>query len=288
MFGVPESSFADSPLDYLRLSSHVLGHWITGITEALVSRAFYARLYENYWPLGLGFTGVWLVVVLLWWFVRLRQYVHAKVVAAVQRVRSNAMCRTVWLWLTHRKWSLLILGSIWSWVPMGVWVLGVLMVVVAVFAAAVPLLGHASGGQHLQKLVVEPEVCIPLQGRAQRLAQAQRRRDQALTPSSQQPKPVPGASCVQIRPEEKGEPRQGRLVVATAKWAVLFDPERGSVWRVSVDNAEIVPVASLAAPSMTVRKTLTPVSSTASQPSTSPATPSTTAPGSVVGKAGSP
>lgn len=265
MFGVPESSFADSPLDYLRMSSHVLGHWITGIPEIFVSPAFYVRLYEDYFLVGLVFSVVWLLVVLLWWFARLRQCVHAKAFVVEQRVRSRAVCRAVWRRLSPGKWPVLSLLGIWGWLPAGVWVLGGVLVAVAFLLAAVPLLGFATGKLSLHEWVIEPEICIEPQSRALRLKQAQRGQDQERDRSSKERKPVPGATCVQVRPEGTEEPRQGRLVVSTAHWAVLFDPESGSVWRMSLDKSQVVPLPCLA-PVCVAAKTVAPVSSAVSHP----------------------
>jgi hypothetical protein len=242
MFGLPEASFSDSPLDYLRMSSHVIAQWVTGIADGLGSRATYVRLYGDYSLAGAGLTLVWLIGVLLWRFPSLRRLFMGKAAAAVQRVRSNTVCCAFGRWLLRWRWPLLSLGGIWGWLPVGVWVLAGCLLAVSIAVSAVPLMGYVTGQLSLTKWVVKPDFCTPIANRQQRLKGQP-------PPSTNDAKTISFATCVQIRPDEGGGTlHQGRMVVATAKWVVLFDPTSGAVWRVSADQAQIALVGSLDKP----------------------------------------
>ena len=237
-FGIQSSLFADGALDYLRLSSHVVAFAIAASSENLVSAAFYASVYDRFGRYAWGATLLWALALLAW---RQRRRLSG-IATVVQGLRRHALLRAASGALERTweacKWALVSLAAIWALLPAFASVLLALPILAAVLVAGVPLLGYEAGVRSLQQWVVEPEVCLQPRSRGQRMAQ-QPGASQAAGPG------IRGVSCVAIR--EKGHPEavQGRLVVATAQWAVLFDPDSGGVKRVAVQNAEIVPLGSL-------------------------------------------
>lgn len=245
-FGIEESLFADGALDYVRLSSLVVAFAISALSDGLTSSAFYVGLYDRFGLCAWAATLLWAVALLALRGSRWQRWLLTSTVAAVHRLSQHGVTRgvvnaVVRGWMACR-WGLVSLAAIWVVLPGVVVVLLALVGVPAVLVAAVPLLGYEAGNRSLQQWVVEPEVCLQPRSRDQRMDQGRVERAKASQPAARK---IRGVACVAIR--EKGHPEwvQGRLVVANAQWAVLFDPASGSVKRVAVQNAEMVPVGSL-------------------------------------------
>jgi hypothetical protein len=252
MFALPESLFADGPLDYLRLSSHVVAYWVTAVPDRLATLSIYGGIYGDYWPLGLGFTLLWGVFV----FAGARQRLRLTATAAALAVRGSGLWLALLRWVSGVKWPVLSLAGIWGWPLVVLCVLAALLVVGSTLVSVVPLMGFMTGKASLQTWVVEPTVCVAPRSRSQRLVAH-------ASETAHQVTKIRGVACVRIQhyDKERGDVPQGRLVVATAKWAVLFDPMSGEVQRVSIDNAAIVPVASLDIPTVGATSTAPPASS---------------------------
>lgn len=245
-FGIQESLFADGALDYVRLSSLVVAFAISALSDSLTSSAFYASLYDRFGLCAWAATVLWAVALLALQGSRWQRWLLTSTVATVRRLSQHSMVRGMVTavgrgWMAC-KWGLVSLAAIWALLPAVGLVLLALLCVPAVLVAAVPLLGYEAGNRSLQQWVVEPEVCLQPRSRDQRMGQGRVARAKASPPEA--PK-IKGVACLAIRENGRQEVVQGRLVVATAQWAVLFDPTSGSVKRVAVQNAEIVPMASL-------------------------------------------
>lgn len=240
LFGVQESLFADGALDYVRLSSHVIAYAITRIASDLSSATFYVQICAEFGPHLAGATLLWAVALLVLRNEGLRRWLQTAPGAAEGAMLSSPVLQKTGRWLSLRSWPLMLLVGMWAAIPVLAWLLILAAGVLIVLVSFVPLVGYTLGVLSLQTLVVEPVVCVGPRTRDQRLVPR-------LEPSSRTGVNNHGAACVAILEQGAKVAVHGRLVVATAKWAVLFDPVSGLVRRVPVQNAEITPVASLPA-----------------------------------------
>lgn len=240
LFGVQESLFADGGLDYVRLSSHVIAHAITRLASDLGSAAFYVQVCAAIAPQLAGATLLWAIALLVVRRPGLRRWLETAPEAAEGAMLRSPALQKTGRWLRPWSWPLASLVAIWAAVPVLIWLLMLAVGMFVVLVSFVPLVGYTLGVQSLQALVVDPEVCAGRRTRGERMVPR-------LEPSSRTAANNKGAACVAILEQGAKVAVQGRLVVATAKWAVLFDPASGLVRRVPVQNAEITPVTSLSA-----------------------------------------
>jgi hypothetical protein len=254
LFGVQESLFADGGLDYVRLSSHVIAYAITRIAKDFSSVAFYVRLCAEFWPHLAGATLVWVAALFISRSKGLRRSLPTSPDASENALFRIAGLQMAGHWFKRWSWPMASLLGIWAAIPVLAWLLMLVGGLLVALVAFVPLVGYTLGIESLQALVVDPEGCVGPRTREERMLPR-------LEPSSRTAANNRGAVCVTILEQGTKAAVQGRLVVATAKWAVLFDPASGLVRRVPVQNAEITPVASLSAPEVP--------SSTASKPAIS-------------------
>ncbi len=243
-FGLPESLFADSPLDYLRLSSRVVTHWFTALPEALLSPTFYQGVYSDWMAWNVFLTVLWFIAVMLWLFDALRRRAKEGVTAVLTAIRISRFWLCLMIWVRRLSWPVFSLVGIWTWVPAGAWLLTATLIALGLMLTFVPLIGYFTGLHNLQRWVVEPTVCMSPVSRDDRIAsltkKSEERGNRSREPDNREkPRAVP---CVQVHvPDDKGGSAfvQGRLVVSSAKWAILFNPEDGAVWRIPIENTRV-------------------------------------------------
>lgn len=255
-FGVSHSLFIESVLDYLHLSVHVIAifperlTWPDFIQQVL-------KFYGELRPFGLGMAVLVLALCLYSWLVRIAQKYawserfirRAKVAAdAVQRrcpLCHRWGCVFVHFWRSKAgRFATVSLALIASFPIMAVGVAFVLLSIVVVMYSLLPLIGYAAGQAHLQRWVVAPEICTPVASRMQRMGVVTSHNTSPEDPQSGKKSDM--ASCVRVLRKDAPEgAEQGRIVVATSQWLVLFDPHTGAVWRVPVKEARVDVVATL-------------------------------------------
>ena len=255
-FGVSHSLFIESVLDYLHLSVHVIAFFPEGLTwPDFIEQV--RKLYGELRPFGLGMALLVLALCLCSWLVRIAQKYawserftrRAKVaVGSVQRrwpLCHRWGCAFVqWLQSKAGRFATVSLALIASFPIIAVGAAFALLSLVVVMYGFLPLMGYAAGHAHLQRWVVAPEVCAPMASRMQRM-EAMGRHSASSEPPQAVKKPEV-ANCVRVLRKDTPEgAEQGRVVVATSQWLVLFEPHTGAVWRVPVKEARVDVVATL-------------------------------------------
>lgn len=248
MFGVPESLFADSPLDYLRLSSNVVGQWLSASVEHLFSPGIYVQMLAAIWPVCAVLSVLWILFLLM----RRSTRQQCGVIAGQTKVLGSPwvekLRRMAGRCMKLVKWPLLGLAGLWAFMPTALAMLFLSVVMISLMMAAVPLIGLKTGEYHLQKWVIEPTVCLPTRSQAVRTATTQQTRDNSVPRTDTSKKKIRGVACVRVQGEDKKNGdviHQGRVVVTTAKWIVLFDPGSGAVWRLPVSATQVTVVDEL-------------------------------------------
>ena len=150
---------------------------------------------------------------------------------------SNAAEQVRGFALAHRRAAvvvgvpLFILGMPLVAVPLTLFALLVGLVLLACFLSIIPIAGHEAGAAHIDDWVVGPAICTPLRSRDTRLQ---------APPTTQKVEDVKirATTCVTVK-KTGGSEYRGRVVFATFNAVVLYDPELGSVRRVSTEDASI-------------------------------------------------
>jgi len=102
----------------------------------------------------------------------------------------------------------------------------------------VPIMGFTAGTGHIDEWVIAPTICSPVKAREARL-QAPKAEG-----SSTKEKREAAATCVAVKKTGDDEHR-GRVVFATFNAVVLYDPQSGTVRRVSTEGASVEVIAKL-------------------------------------------
>lgn len=255
-FGMAHSLFIESVLDYLHLSVHVIAFLPEGLTWPVFIQQV-LKLYGELWPLGLGLVLLVLALCLgnllihiaqkYAWPERLTGRVNVALGAVQRRCPLCHRFGSVFIQLWHSKvvrFATVLVALIASLPIIAVGAVFVLLSLVVVMYGLLPLIGHTAGHAHLQRWVVAPEVCASVASRTQRMDAVTRRNTSPEKPQSDK---IPdAASCVRVLRKDAPEgAEQGRVVVATSHWLVLFDPHTGAVWRVPVKEARVDVVGTL-------------------------------------------
>lgn len=261
VFGIDAALVADSVPDYVRLSTHVVVHFVAGVSEASRRWETYERLYVDMWPqLLLGATA-WVLFFVLWlprawWGQRFAALNEAgkRVASAYRRweppwlnpVRAKlagalSFLATPLQWLARAPrtvwWAIGSLALFVGW-PLVSLALAVLAVMLVGFVfSLLPWIGYEVGKSSLQQWVVEPAECVSVRSRAQRLVESLRLPEGTRN--------VAGVECVCLEKDGK-EIAHGRLVASTAEAVILFDPLTGVVQRIPVGDAQVRAIQTLA------------------------------------------
>jgi hypothetical protein len=121
-----------------------------------------------------------------------------------------------------------------------------LLIIFAVVAMTVaisvaPFLGMAAGQSSITEWVVEPGRCMPVRNRAERLKPP-------APAASANDKSTRAVTCVAVAGGDDSPPHTGRVVLATSKVVLLFDPETGDTIRLPLSGASMRVIDKLAAP----------------------------------------
>jgi hypothetical protein len=233
-FGLPHQTVYASALDLIGLSVYAIISAVLGFSEVP-----WLPLLRQTFPLAsIAAAGIFMVACC----------------AVFLKVRAREDRRSVhgfWAYFSaptpndsNRK--LLGKGAIWSGLCGAVTMITPFLLVFAVMVTVVlisivPIFGMQLGGQYLHKFVVSPTACAPLQPRSALLqARTQAREKKAATAAA----PVTAtatATCVTVYRDDK-QVASGRLVVATSSAVILFEPVSGTVHRVPIGDATVLPV----------------------------------------------
>jgi hypothetical protein len=230
-FGIPHAAIFNSTSDLLTLGGWAVMRMLHYLSQ-LSEWGFYARIWEMSWPatkLGLAIAAVVLVIGGLAFAAPplLRRWKGLS--EAAERVRAIAS--------SHRRAAVIvgipvfILGMPLVAVPLTLFVLLVGLVLVACFLSIIPIAGLEAGTAHIDDWVIGPAICTPLKPREARL-QAQLAVEKGMSVK------VRATTCVTVK-KTSGSEYRGRVVFATFNAVVLYDPEAGSVRRVSTEDASI-------------------------------------------------
>lgn len=234
VFGIDAALVADSVPDYLRLSAHVLVHFVAGVSEASQRWETYERLYVDMWPQLLIGVTAWVLFFVVWlpwaWWGQRFAALNAADTRQAKRLQWLVRApRTVW-------WAIGSLALIVGW-PLVSLALAVLAVMLVGFVfSLLPWIGYEVGKSSLLQWVVEPAECVSVRSRDQRLVESLRPPEGTRN--------VAGVECVCLEKDGK-EIARGRLVASTAEAVILFDPLTGVVQRIPVGNAQVRAIQTL-------------------------------------------
>lgn len=255
-FGIAHSLFIESVLDYLHLSVHVIAFFPEGLTWSVFLQQV-SKLYGKLWPFGLGLFLLVLAMCLGNLLVHIAQKNAwpERLIGGVKAAAGAVQCRCplcyrlgrVFIQLCQSKvvrFATASMALIAGFPIIAVGAAFALLSLVVVMYCLLPLIGYVAGHAHLQRWVVAPEICASVASRTQRMEAVTRHNTSSEKPQSD--KMPDAASCVRVLRKDAPEgAEQGRVVVATSQWLVLFDPHSGAVWRVPVKEARVDVVATL-------------------------------------------
>lgn len=230
-FSIPHAAVFNSTSDLLTLGSWAVIRMLQYLSQ-LSEWGFYARIWEMSWPatkLGLAIAALAVLVGGLALAVPPLVRRWSGLSNAAEQVRGFA--------LAHRRVAvivgipLFILGMPLVAVPLTLFALLVGLVLLACFLSIIPIAGHEAGTAHIDDWVVGPAICTPLRSRDTRL------QAQPVTQKAESVK-IRATTCVTVK-KTGGSEYRGRVVFATFNAVVLYDPELGSVRRVSTEDASI-------------------------------------------------
>lgn len=120
-------------------------------------------------------------------------------------------------------------------------VLGAMAIVaVFVFAMTIPMLGYTTGQAFVHEMVLRPSVCASTPGFAAReQAKSREKSKQVQATAPEKDRGIVAVQCVALTSSDTSKPylKAGRLVIATAHQALLWDPVSG--------RADLVPLAGM-------------------------------------------
>lgn len=227
-FGIPHSVIFNSTSDLL-----TLGGWAVIQMLLVLSRlsewSFYVNVWETSWPLTKVAVGMMAVLIVFGGIAFATQYLLRRwpwPQKAAEQMRGS----------THRKviaivgFLILVLAAPLVVMPLTALATLIGLMFLASLLSIVPIAGLQAGKTHIEDWVVGPPICAPLKSRDARL--------QAAPPAKDGSPKIKVSTCVTVK-KTSGTEYRGRVVFATFNAVVLYDPEAGSVRRVSTEDASI-------------------------------------------------
>ncbi len=227
-FGIPHSVIFNSTSDLLTLGGWAVIQMML-ILNKLSEWGFYVKIWEATWPATKIALVIMAALVALGGIAFATQYLLRRwpwLRRAVEQLRGS----------THKK--VLAIASFLIFVlaaPLVVMPLTMLAILIGIMflvslLSIVPIAGLQAGKAHIDDWVVGPEFCVPLQSRHARL--------QVKPPVKDGSPKIKVSTCVTVK-KTSGTEYRGRVVFSTFNAVVLYDPEAGSVRRVSTEDASL-------------------------------------------------
>lgn len=228
-FGMPHALLFDSSFELIDLAAVAVGQVLANVTDAVGSLEIYSRVYTQMWPFLVAGVAAWLLFVGIAWKLRKRRMSQPQAVAVVRLAAVRWTSRFPLAYATA-----VVIGGI-ATSPL---LFGAVLLIMFMLAAAVlsfiPLVGLSAGQAHIRQWVIEPSQCMP----------TMTLRDRTARPAGTKSKPTNVVECVVVRKDDK-ELGRGRVVFATHKAVILFEPNTGAVTRIPTSDALVGIVGSL-------------------------------------------
>jgi flagellar biogenesis protein FliO len=234
--GIPHAMIFNSTSDLLTLGGWGVIEMVSHITK-LEEWSFYVSLWMHFWLMTkdalIIVTLVTLALVLgIAWVAR--RFTNERQRIATERTRLRTFFDN------HRRFinaTAIVVGPIIA-VLIGWPLLSIAALFVIAFLglvlSAIPIIGLLAGTQHIDNWVIGPEICASLKTRLQEKKAPQPAKDEKTKV----------ASCVAIKKAD-GQEHRGRVAFATSNAIVLYDPQAGTIQRISTDGANIEAISAL-------------------------------------------
>jgi hypothetical protein len=238
-FGMPHSAIFNSTSDLLVLGGWAVIHMLSNL-DRFSEWDFYATMWTKFWPMQkIALIGASLAALIgagaaagrhlisRWnWAKTLRAEVGSFVSRHARTARMIAFAMIVGVGILA-VWPLTALVAVFS------------IVVLGLALSIVPMFGHLAGIGHIDDWVIAPKICTPLRSDEFRVAGTAPQSSTAtggVRPRS--------ASCVAIRKDD-GKEFRGRVVFATFDAVLLYEPQTGTIRRISTAGAAMEVIGEL-------------------------------------------
>lgn len=236
LFGIPHAVVYESFSDLIDLSSIAVVQLLNHISS-LGKWDLIWDIYKQNLPFIGVMTLVWVgFTAFVWWWHKpaTKTWRDARQAKKAARVKAKGAEADRWkelAWLTLifpalPLFSLLVIFSV---------------VAMTVAISVAPLLGMVAGQSNIMEWVVEPNRCVPVRNRAERLKPP-------APAASANDKSTRAVTCVAVAGDDDSPPHTGRVVLATSKVVLLFDPGTGDTIRLPLSGASMRMIDKLAAP----------------------------------------
>ncbi|MDH6171006.1 hypothetical protein M2282_006186 [Variovorax boronicumulans] len=190
---------------------------------------FYVSIWETSWPATKMAVAMIAVLIVLGgiafaaqYFLRRWAWLHN----AAEQLRGSPRNKL----LAIAGFLMLVLAAPLVVMPVTTLAIVIGLMSMAALLSIVPMAGLQAGQAHIDDWVVGPSICSPLKSRGTRL--------QAQPPVNDGKPKTKVSTCITVKKTDGTEYR-GRVVFATFNAIVLYNPEAGSVRRVSTDGASV-------------------------------------------------
>lgn len=227
-FGIPHAVVFNSTSDLLTLGGWAVMQMLLMFSK-LSRWGFYVSIWETSWAATKMIVAMIAVLIVLGgiafaaqYFLRRWAWLHN----AAEQVRGSTRNKL----LAMAGFLMLLLAAPLVVMPVTTLAMVIGLMSMAALLSIVPMAGLQAGQAHIDDWVVGPSVCSPLKSRGTRL--------QAQPPVNDGKPKTKVSTCVTVKKTDGTEYR-GRVVFATFNAIVLYNPEAGSVRRVSTDGASV-------------------------------------------------
>lgn len=226
--GVPHALLFDSSFELVDLAAVAVVQVITNGVDAIGRWELYGKVYALMWPLMLGGVGAWLLFAAFIWWRRKGNAPRSLAGPVPPPTAARGTGRPRLLYATA-----VVIGGIGA-SPLLLAVLLVAVMSAGAVLSFIPLAGMSAGQAYIKQWVFEPAQCVPTMNLL----------DRTQRPAVGKAKPANAAQCVIVSKDDK-ELGRGRVVFATNKALILFEPNSGAVVRVPTGDALVRLVGSL-------------------------------------------
>ena len=220
---IPHASMFESSFDVISLSAWAFLRFFDSLDLSTLSWDLWLTTLKATWIIPVA---VFFSLVLTVYLLKSRQPWIRTGVAKTEYLLSRlkpAKHDSMGLWTIR---SILISGFAWLAAPLMSFAMFFGLIMMAIGITLIPMLGMSAGIQHIDKFVVKPENCRPLQNRNIRLAAKKTKTSTTF------------ADCLEVEVDGL-EAAKGRVAFATPSAIVLYDPQTGVARRMQVKGARI-------------------------------------------------
>lgn len=232
LFGIPHATIFASVFELIDLSSLPIVTLVsTGGDRLLDLRTLLASVPTALWILVGALFALWLVVLLLIvpaWRLPLQWLKARRPRGWFVRPRRGDSWRQI---LKSFAWPFAVAASLLA----AAWISLLSVCALAALLSIFPLFGYTLGEAHLQRWVIDADVCTPVRTAAQRVLPQKKAADQTDATGKARRSVV---TCVSLIKE--GQTLiTGRVVIASPSAIVVFDPATGKVRRESLGGISV-------------------------------------------------